>query len=106
MPIELLRQSLDPIFVERKFCRSGELEGFEDGNRRSPQKPEDPARWVGLFEVRESELLAGGIVRMITAEDFVDHAGLVYSPKQKPPVRGEDRYSRLYGSWWHWQRSW
>ncbi len=73
--------------------------------RRSPQKPGDPARRVGLFKVRETELLKSETVRLITAEDFVDHAGFVYSP-QKPPVLGEDSYSHLYGSWWHWQRSW
>lgn len=74
--------------------------------RRSPQKSEDPALLIGLFRVRETELLEGGIVRLITAEDFVDHAGFVYLPKQRPPVRGEDSYRRIYGSWWLWQRSW
>ncbi len=74
--------------------------------RRSLQHGGDPTRRIGLFDVKETELLDGGTVRLITAEDFLDDAGLVYSPKQKPPVRGEDTYRHLYGSWWHWQRSW
>ena len=74
--------------------------------RRSSQAGGDPTRRVGLFDVKETELLDGGIVRLITTEDFVDHAGFVYSPQQQPPVRGEDYYRHLYGSWWHWQRSW
>jgi hypothetical protein len=74
--------------------------------RRSSQAGGDPTRRVGLFDVKETELLDGGIVRLITTEDFVDHAGFVYSPQQQPPVRGEDSYRHLYGSWWHWQRSW
>ena len=74
--------------------------------RRSPQKWGDSSRWVGLFEVRETELPEGGVIRVITTKDFVDHAGFVYSPKQKPPVLGEDSYRHLYGFWWHWQRSW
>ncbi len=63
-------------------------------------------RQVGLFQVQETELLSSGTVRLITTEDFFDHAGFVYSPNQAPPVLGEDSYSHLYGDWWHWQRSW
>jgi hypothetical protein len=63
-------------------------------------------RSVGLFEVRETELLEGKIVRMITAADFLDDTGLVYSPDRVPPVRGEDGYRHLYGDWWYWHRSW
>lgn len=74
--------------------------------RRSQQPSGNPPRRVGLFDIKETELLADGTVRLITAEDFVDHAGLVYSPKQQPPIQGEDTYRHLYGSWWHWQRSW
>ncbi len=74
--------------------------------RQSPQQLGAPPRQVGLFKVRETELLEGGIVRIITARDFIDHAGFVYLPNQPPPILGEDGYSHLYGSWWHWRRSW
>lgn len=70
---------------------------------RSSQAGGDPTRQVGLFDVTETELLDGGIVRLITTEDFRDHAGFVYSPQQ-PPIQGKDSYRHLYGSWWLWHR--
>ncbi len=72
----------------------------------STQKIPMAKRSVGLFEIRETEVLDGKIVRMITAEDFLDHAGLVYSPARMPPSIGEDGYRHLYGDWWYWHRSW
>jgi hypothetical protein len=65
-----------------------------------------PLRWVGLFRVKETELLDGGIVRMITTDAFLDDAGFVYSPNRQPPIQGEDSYRHLYGDWWYWHRSW
>ena len=42
-------------------------------NRRSLQHWGEPTRRVGLFDVKETELLDGGTVRLITAEDFLIH---------------------------------
>ena len=74
--------------------------------RISARETTDIPRWVGLFQVKETELLDGGIVRVITAEDFLDDAGFVYSPNRVPPIRGEDSYRHIYGAWWYWHRSW
>jgi hypothetical protein len=65
-----------------------------------------PSRRVGLFQIKETERLDGGIVRMITTDAFLDDAGFVYSPNRQPPIRGEDSYRHLYGDWWYWHRSW
>lgn len=97
-----------PTSIRLKLSESalmGYVQEVQAG-RRSLQQRGAPTRRVGLFDVRETELLTGGIVRLITTEDFVDHAGFVYSPTQKPPIQGEDTYRHLYGPWWHWQRSW
>ena len=61
---------------------------------------------VGLFKLREVELLPGGVVRLITTSCMMDDCGLVHSPIGRPPVVGEDAYTRLSGDWWHWFRSW
>jgi hypothetical protein len=61
---------------------------------------------VGLFWVREAEVLPSGIVRLITTDCMFDHCGVVYSPNAEPPRIGEDQYSRLVGGWWRWWRSW
>ncbi len=60
---------------------------------------------VGLFSVREVDR-HGDCVRMITAKDFLDDAGLVYCQAGQPPRIGEDSYRHLWGPWWHWRRSW
>ena len=66
-----------------------------------------PGVRVGLFWLREAEVLPRGVVRMITTEcHIVDHCGLVYSPTGAPPVVGEDMYDALGGPWYHWWRSW
>jgi hypothetical protein len=63
-------------------------------------------RIVGLFRVREVEVLPEGAVRLITTECMLDHCGIVYSPARRPPVVGEDAYARLPFGWWQWWRSW
>ncbi len=60
---------------------------------------------VGLFAVTEVDR-HGDCVRMITAKDFLDDAGLTYCPVGQPPRIGEDSYRHLWGPWWHWHRSW
>lgn len=65
-----------------------------------------PGNRAGTFRVQETDMLPGGVVRMITARDFLDHAGVVYSPAGPPPVVSEDTYTHLWGPWWHWHQSW
>jgi len=60
---------------------------------------------VGLFVVRETEVLPNGVVRIITAPCMFDDCGIAFS-RTKPPVVGEDRYDHLAGNWWRWWRSW
>jgi hypothetical protein len=75
--------------------------------RVSTRKLGFPARWVGLFRVREVELLDDGVVRLITCEaGMLDEAGIVHSPKTSPPIISEDAYSHLSGPWYRWHRSW
>jgi hypothetical protein len=64
-----------------------------------------PGVRVGLFWLRQAEVLPQGVVRMITTEcGVVDTCGLVYSPTGTPPVVGEDVYDSLGGAWYHWYR--
>jgi hypothetical protein len=64
-----------------------------------------PGVRVGLFRLRNAEVLPQGVVRMITTEcGVVDSCGLVYSPAGTPPVLGEDVYDSLGGPWYHWYR--
>jgi len=78
----------------------------EVGARASDAGVEQAPMWVGLFRVRETEVLAGGVVRLITTPCMFDDCGVVYSPTVAPPRVGEDTYSPLVGGWWHWWRSW
>ncbi len=97
-----------PTIVRLKLSESALKQYVREVQTRyhSTQKIPIATRSVGLFEIRETELLEGKIVRMITAADFLDDTGLVYSPDRVPPVRGEDAYRHLYGDWWYWHRSW
>jgi hypothetical protein len=62
---------------------------------------------VGLFTIREAEVLPGGTVRVITTSCMFDDCGVVFTPDGSPPPRiGEDSYSALGGGWWRWWRSW
>lgn len=61
---------------------------------------------VGLFRLREVDVLPGGVVRLITTTCMLDDCGVVYSPNSAPPRIGEDVYRPLSGGWWHWFRSW
>ena len=72
----------------------------------APPAELSPGRRVGFFWVRESEVLPGGIIRIITTQCMFDDCGLVYSPNGEPPRVGEDTYRQLGGGWWHWWRSW
>jgi hypothetical protein len=72
----------------------------------APSFPPTTGPQIGLFRVRESEVLPDGVVRMITTDCMFDHCGLVYSPQKEPPVIGEDIYTALGSGWWQWWRSW
>jgi hypothetical protein len=74
--------------------------------RKQPHGFATPRRWVGLYRVRETELLPDGVVRIITAPSGFDDAGFTSSPVSSPPVVGEDSYTHITGSWYHWHRSW
>ena len=65
-----------------------------------------PGVRIGLFWLREAEILPQGVVRIITADCGLNHCGLAYSPAGVPPVIGEDVYTALGGGWYHWFRSW
>jgi hypothetical protein len=62
--------------------------------------------YVGLFAVHETEVLPGGVVRLITGSCMFDECGLAYSPLLEPPRVGEDTYEPLSDGWWVWTRSW
>ena len=74
--------------------------------RAQPHGVGTPPRWVGLYGVRETELLPDGVVRIITCPDGFDDAGFTRSPVSPPPVVGADSYTRITGSWYYWHRSW
>lgn len=84
------------------------LARFVRDARPSISRGEVPAGTrVGLFRVKEAEVLPGGTVRLITTECMFDDCGVAYSPDNTPPpVIGEDMYEPLGGGWWHWWRSW
>jgi len=100
-----------PMLARFHLCRAA-LERYADdviAGRVAPQEPSDPVRSVGLYFVTETELVTenkGPVVRLITTDTYLDHAGFVYSPHGRPPVLGEDFYSDLGDSWYHWRRSW
>jgi hypothetical protein len=65
---------------------------------------EHPRR-VGMFRILEVERI-DDCVRFITTPDYLDDAGLAYSPQGRPPRTGEDHYTHLRGPWYKWNRSW
>jgi len=71
-----------------------------------PMVPNPPAPIeVGLFQVRDVEVLTHGTVRLIIGKDWFYDAGLVYCAEGEPPVIDEDFYAPLGGGWFHWHRS-
>jgi hypothetical protein len=74
--------------------------------RGVPADGPHPPAVVGLFVVRETETLSGGVVRMITTRCGFDDCGVAYSPNGRPPRVGEDSYTALGAGWWQWWRSW
>ena len=68
----------------------------------------DSTRWVGLYTVRETEVLSDGVVRFITCQSGFDDAGFAFAPRSSPPILGEDSYTKLRFAegWYHWHRSW
>jgi hypothetical protein len=68
----------------------------------------DTKHWVGLYAVRETEVLPDGVVRFITSDSGFDEAGFAFAPRSAPPVIGEDIYTKLSfaDGWYHWHRSW
>jgi len=95
-------------FIRFSLCRTA-LDSYVAevvAGRVQEQQFGAPKRWVGLFRIRETELLPDGVVRIITASDFLDDAGFTYSPVSPPPIIGEDVYKHMSGAWYHWHRSW
>ena len=70
--------------------------------------PENTKPWVGLYAVRETEVLPNHVVRIITSNSGLDDAGYVFSPAAPPAIIGEDHYTKLpwIDGWYHWHRSW
>lgn len=82
------------------------LDAFVARHASRPDAQVQPRTRIGLFWVREAEVLPGGVVRLITTPCMFDDCGVAYSPAGDPPRIGEDVYSRLGGNWYHWFRSW
>jgi hypothetical protein len=75
----------------------------------SQQSWDEPTRHIGLFDVRETQILyphegSDTTVRLITAKTILTSGGFVYSPKGKPFGWGDDTYYHLDGAWWGWLR--
>jgi len=72
----------------------------------SAQETWQQSRLVGLFVVSEKTVV-GDELRFKTAEcHILDACGLVYSPAGPPQTVGEDSFTQIAGSWWHWRDSW
>ena len=66
-----------------------------------------PPRYIGLYRMTMTELLADGTVRFITSShNLFDEAGFAHSPNHPPLAVGEDTYRPIDGPWWYWQQSW
>jgi hypothetical protein len=77
-----------------------------DGPAAAAQDDGRVNAWIGLFHVREAARF-GDELRFLTSEcGLVDQCGIVYSPAGRPPRRGEDTFTHIYGAWWHWYQSW
>ena len=87
-------------FVASRSALARYVERARDSDREK--------HWVGLYAVRETEVLSDGVVRFITSENGFDDAGFAFAPRSSPPVIGEDSYTKVPFSdgWYHWHRSW
>jgi len=93
-------------FIVRFKLSQQALENFAE----HPTLDHDPStfQWVGLFPLREVEVI-GSAVRMIVSEcNVLDDCGFVFSPDGEPPILGEDYYTKIpfAKGWYHWHRSW
>lgn len=89
------------------FALQGYVEDVQAGRQSTFGFEQAKPRQVGLYTIYETELLPGGMVRIITSSvGMGDNAGFVFSPAGEPPRLGRDYYTHLSGNWWHWYRSW
>jgi len=61
-------------------------------------------RRIGLWEVGRVETFDGGVRFTVGGAGFIDEDGFAYTPRGRPPTRGDDSYEHLDGPWylWHW----
>ncbi len=96
----------DVMLIVRLRLSETALRGSASALAASPPVRFSHTTRVGLFTVQEFTQY-GEELRFLTAEcGLVDACGVVFSPAGRPPNRGEDSFTHLYGPWWHWYQSW
>ncbi|HKR99652.1 MAG TPA: hypothetical protein VJU79_09070, partial [Candidatus Dormibacteraeota bacterium] len=61
---------------------------------------------VGLFRVRETQIVSADCVRLITSSCMLNDCGVAFRPKFEPPTIERDAYQPIGGGWWTWERNW
>ena len=105
----LLLLGMNIPFIARFLLSKAALDNYAENVITRHIEPQDfgsPTRRVGLYSVFETELLPGGVMRLITSRDGFNDAGFAFSPDSIPPETSLDSYKRRYGGWWRWARDW
>jgi hypothetical protein len=78
-----------------------EARAFDDRSRAADILPAT----VGLFTIRETEMLPTGDVRVVTCF-AMGKCGLLYALDIDPASGPDDYYEHLSGQWWSWYQRW
>jgi hypothetical protein len=64
-----------------------------------------PVRQIGLYSTTTTDQLPNKGVRFVTSSDgLFSKAGFAYFPETAPPVKDENSYRHIDGSWWLWKQ--
>lgn len=95
---------LDLPFYVRFFSSEPFLDQYVQSVAAVGRPRQMPHR-VGLFTIREAEVLPTGVVRIITTDCMFDDCGLAFSRVGQPPLIEQESYRQVAGRWWQWRRS-
>jgi hypothetical protein len=91
-----------PLFLARFRLSEAALTGEAQRRLQAPPDRVDlTRRRVGLFRVRQTEVVNGQVRFITTSCGVVDSCGVIYAPTSAPARWQEDVFSPISGRWWH-----
>jgi hypothetical protein len=91
----------NPLFHARFRASEAALTAEARRLLMAGQEPAKGTHIVGLFRVKQTDVVNGEVRFITTSCGMIDLCGFVYSPSTEPKRLAEDVFSPLHGRWWH-----